>query len=82
MLFPEQWQEFLAPIPEAERGDLLGAYHRRLLDGDRPKQLAAARAWSVWEGATSSLCRIRSARINSVRRSSRSRSRASRPTTS
>lgn len=55
MLFPEQWQEFVAPIPEAERGDLLAAYHRRLLDGDRETQLVAARAWSVWEGATSSL---------------------------
>jgi len=55
MLFPEEWAEFLAPIPEAERGDLLGAYHRRLLHGAPSERLAAARAWSVWEGATSSL---------------------------
>lgn len=55
MLFPEQWQEFLAPIPDDERGDLLGAYHRRLTGCDRATQLAAARAWSIWEGATSSL---------------------------
>jgi proline iminopeptidase len=55
MVFPEHWQSFLAPIPEAERGDLLGAYHRRLLAGGSVEQLAAARAWSVWEGATSSL---------------------------
>jgi proline iminopeptidase len=55
MLFPEHWEAFLAPIPEAERGDMLGAYHRRLLAAEPAEQLAAARAWSVWEGVTSSL---------------------------
>jgi proline iminopeptidase len=55
MVFPEQWQAFLAPIPQAERDDLLGAYHRRLLSADAAVRLEAARAWSIWEGATSSL---------------------------
>jgi proline iminopeptidase len=55
MVFPELWQEFLAPIPQAERHDLLAAYHRRLTGRDPDAQLAAARAWSIWEGATSSL---------------------------
>ena len=55
MVFPELWQEFLAPIPSAERHDLLVAYHRRLTGTDTEAQLAAARAWSIWEGATSSL---------------------------
>jgi proline iminopeptidase len=55
MLFPEQWQEYLAPIPPEERGDLLAAYHRRLLSSDLGLRLEAARAWSIWEGATSSL---------------------------
>lgn len=54
-LFPERWREFLELIPESERGDLLAAYHRRLTSADRDVQLEAARAWSVWEGATSSL---------------------------
>jgi proline iminopeptidase len=54
-LFPEQWARYLTPIPEAERGDLLAAYHRRLTSGPEHEQLAAARAWSIWEGATSSL---------------------------
>jgi proline iminopeptidase len=54
-VFPDQWRQFLAPIPEEERGDLLTAYHRRLIGDDRTKQIEAARAWSVWEGATSSL---------------------------
>jgi proline iminopeptidase len=55
MIFPERWAEFLAPIPVEERGDLLAAYHRRLLSPDPNVQLEAARAWSIWEGATSSL---------------------------
>ena len=54
-IYPEQWADFLKPIPVEERDDLLGAYHRRLTDGDRDTRLAAARAWSIWEGSTSFL---------------------------
>jgi len=54
-LFPEKWEGFLAPIPEAERGDLIGAYHRRLTDPDPKIQREAARAWSLWEGETITL---------------------------
>jgi len=54
-IFPDRWQEFLAPIPDNERGDLLHAYHRRLNDADLKVRLEAARAWSMWEGATSAL---------------------------
>jgi len=54
-LFPDRWSDFLAPIPPSERGDLLGAYHRRLTGGDPAVARAAARAWSIWEGATSHL---------------------------
>ena len=54
-LFPEAWQQYIAAIPEAERGDLIGAFHKRLTSDDEATRLAAARAWSVWEGATSFL---------------------------
>jgi proline iminopeptidase len=54
-LFPERWHQFAEHIPAAERDDLLAAYHRRLTDGDPAVRLAAAKVWSVWEGATSSL---------------------------
>lgn len=54
-IFPEAWEAYLAPIPEAERGDLLSAYHTRLTSPDRAVALAAARAWSTWEGSTSCL---------------------------
>ena len=50
-LFPEPWERFVAPIPEDERSDLIAAYHRRLTGSDRGVQLAAAKAWSGWEGA-------------------------------
>ncbi len=54
-LFPDAWQEYLAPIPEVERSDLISAYHRRLTADDEAVRVAAARAWSVWEAATSLL---------------------------
>ncbi|WP_150244520.1 prolyl aminopeptidase [Nocardiopsis quinghaiensis] len=55
MLFPDLWEEYLAPIPEEERGDLVDAYARRLASPDRDVRLEAARAWSVWEGSTVTL---------------------------
>ena len=54
-LFPEAWRAFAAVIPAAERHDLLDAYHRRLTDPDPAVHLPAARAWSVYEGACSTL---------------------------
>lgn len=54
-IYPDAWEAYLAPIPEAERGDLVSAYYRRLTADDPVERLAAARAWSVWEGATSKL---------------------------
>lgn len=51
-IYPDKWERFIAPVPEDERGDIVAAY-RRLLTGDDPAtRLAAARAWSVWEGET------------------------------
>ena len=54
-LFPEAWQHYLEAIPVEERGDMIAAFHRRLTSDDATTRLAAARAWSVWEGATSFL---------------------------
>jgi proline iminopeptidase len=54
-LFPEKWEEFLAPIPEDERGDLISAYHRRLTAPDKAVRIEAAKAWSIWEGETITL---------------------------
>lgn len=54
-IYPEFWQDYLAVIPLKERGDLVAAYYRRLTDSDKEIQLQAARAWSLWEGRTSTL---------------------------
>ncbi len=54
-IFPEAFQAYQSVIPPAERGDMIAAYHRRLTDADPAIRLAAAKAWSVWEGTTLSL---------------------------
>lgn len=54
-MFPDKWERFVAPIPEAERGDLITAYRKRLTGADRQAQVEAARAWSLWEGETITL---------------------------
>jgi proline iminopeptidase len=54
-LFPEPWREFAHFVPETERGDLLAAYHRRLVDPDPAVHMPAARRWSVYEGSCSTL---------------------------
>jgi proline iminopeptidase len=54
-VFPEAWRKFVTPIPEAERDDLLKAFHRRLIDPDPAVHLPAARAWSTYEGSCSTL---------------------------
>jgi proline iminopeptidase len=54
-MFPDKWERFVAPIPEAERDNLLAAYHRRLTGNDPQVQLTAARAWSLFEGETITL---------------------------
>ena len=54
-IYPDYWADFLAPIPLERRGDLLPAYHEALTGADELKRLAAARAWSVWEGRCATL---------------------------
>ena len=54
-LFPDYWQDYLAQIPGEEHDDLVSAYHRQLTSPDANLRLAAAKAWSVWEGRTSKL---------------------------
>lgn len=54
-LYPDAWEPYWNHIPEEERGDMLGAYYRRLTSEDSAVRLAAAKIWSGWEGATSKL---------------------------
>tara|TARA_R110000787_G_scaffold20114_11_gene59902 strand:+ start:10711 stop:11700 length:990 start_codon:yes stop_codon:yes gene_type:complete len=54
-LFPDSYDRYIAPIPEDERGDLLNAFHRRLIGSDKNARIEAARAWARWEGETLSI---------------------------
>jgi proline iminopeptidase len=54
-IFPDAWEPYRDAIPEAERSDFLHAYAKRLLSEDPTVNLPAAKAWSIWEGATSKL---------------------------
>ncbi len=54
-MFPDAWDEYLAPIPPEERHDMVSAYHRQLTSDDQRVRLRAAAAWSKWEGAVSFL---------------------------
>lgn len=54
-IFPDRWEQYVAAIPRAERKDLVKAFYRRLTSRNRTTQLRAARAWAIWEAATSFL---------------------------
>lgn len=54
-LYPDGWDEFVAPIAAGERGDLVAAYQRVLTGNDEAAKLVAAKAWSKWEAVTVTL---------------------------
>jgi proline iminopeptidase len=54
-MFPDFWEDFIHPIPEEERGDLVRAHYRRLTGDDEVARMASAKAWSLWEGRTANL---------------------------
>ena len=54
-LFPDYWADYLAPIPPAERDSMVDAYYERLTGEDEVTRMAAAKAWSLWEGRTATL---------------------------
>lgn len=54
-LFADAWEDYVRPIPEAERGDMITAYYRRLTAADPAVRREAAFRWSQWEAKTSKL---------------------------
>lgn len=59
--YPEAWSDFMSPIPEEERADLIHAYHQRLIEGTEAEQMRFARPWVRWESSTAVLRPPRSA---------------------
>jgi proline iminopeptidase len=55
LIYPDKWEDFLAPIPATEQDDLVEAYRRRLHSDDDAVRREAARAWSRWEAETITL---------------------------
>lgn len=53
--YPDLWARFVAPIPVAERDDLIAAYHRRLFSGNLAEELRLGRIWAAWENALASV---------------------------
>ena len=54
-VFPDYWEDYLAQIPEDERGDMVPAYYKRLTSRNELEQIQAAKAWSIWEGRCATL---------------------------
>jgi proline iminopeptidase len=54
-IFPDYWQQYSQVIPEDERGDMVAAFYRRLTGENELERMAAAKAWSIWEGRCATL---------------------------
>lgn len=53
--FPEAWERFIRLVPEAERGDIIKAYHSRLFGKIDAEVIQFARAWTAWENSLATL---------------------------
>ena len=54
-IFPDYWQDFIAPVPKEKRNDIVNAYYEILTGKNEIARMAAAKAWSIWEGRTANL---------------------------
>ncbi len=54
-IFPDYWADYLAPIPENERDNMMLAYYQRLTGSNQLAMMSAAKAWSQWEGRCATL---------------------------
>jgi len=54
-IFTEFWDEFAGYLPEAERGDILEGYFRRMVDPDPKVHMPAAANWKTYESRIASL---------------------------
>lgn len=54
-VFPEYWEDFLAPVPEHRRHEMVAAYYEILTGDNDLARMSAAKAWSLWEARTATL---------------------------
>jgi proline iminopeptidase len=55
LVFPDYWQEFIAPVPLNQRHNMVDAYHRLLTGDNDLAKMNAAKHWSLWEGRCATL---------------------------
>ena len=61
-IYPDLWEDYVAPIPDDERGQMVEAFYKRLTSADEGVRRRAAKAWSGWEGGTLKLIPDRTAK--------------------
>ena len=54
-IFPDYWADYVKPIPENERHNMISAYYARLTGDNELAKMSAAKAWSLWEGRCATL---------------------------
>lgn len=54
-IYPDYWQDYVKPIPETERCDFISGYYKQLTGDNELAKMAAAKAWSAWEGRCATL---------------------------
>ncbi len=54
-LFPDYWQDFIQVLDASERSNILQAYYKKLTGDNELAKMAAAKAWSLWEGRCATL---------------------------
>ncbi len=54
-IYPDEWEYYIAPIPNKQRSNLVNAFYKQLTSKDKKIRINAAKAWSTWEARTSKL---------------------------
>jgi proline iminopeptidase len=54
-IYPDEWEKYIAVIPENQRDELVKAYYKQLTSKNFETRIRAAKAWSNWESRTSKL---------------------------
>ena len=54
-IFPDYWEEFMLPISETKRTDVISAYYKLLNSNDELARMGAAKHWAQWEGQCATL---------------------------
>lgn len=54
-LFPDYWEDYVRPVANSERADLVTAYYQLLTGDNEVARMAAAKAWAGWEARCATL---------------------------